>query len=341
MNGGSWLRAMAPSRAVQHGQRQLVDGLAAALGQVVDGKVRRPHPAELHGGLRPRLDREPEGRASRAHLAEIGVWAGRTLALPVAEAGLDLGFHGDDVDVAHHHQRGALGTVVVVVDVGQQTDLGVLDDRHETDRPPLRRPLPIHGEADLRLGDPIGGAVAEPLLREDHTAFLVHRALVEGEVAGDLAHQHQRGVERGVVGLGQVELVGGVVEAGAGVGVGAERQAEAFEGLNHLAPARHVLGTVEGHVLEEVCEALLVVVLHQRADIEAQPHRRLTGRRGVFQNRIAHPVGQGAEADVGVGFEVGARLRPLSRLQRRCGRVGGEGGRGEGECGQRSERRAR
>jgi hypothetical protein len=258
--------------AVEHRQAELFDDLAPTLGHRVGREVGRRHPGQLHRRRRAGLDRQAHVGPARRHLAEIGVVAGRSLALPVGEPGLDLGLHRGRIDVADHHQGGALGAIVAVVDVGDQVGLGRLDHRHEADREALRRALAVHGEAEPGLGHPVGRGVAQPLLGEDHAALLVHRALVQQQVAGDLAQQHQRGVDGLVVGFRQVELVDRGVEAGLGVGVGAEGQAQPLQVLHHLAAGRHVGRTIESHVLEEVRQALLVVALHLRADVETQPH---------------------------------------------------------------------
>jgi hypothetical protein len=69
------------------------------------------------------------------------------------------------------------------------------------------------------------------------------------------------------------------------------RPAVAFEDLDHLAGG-HVGRSVEGHVLRKVRQALLGVDLHQRAGGDAQPQRRLAGRRGVVHQGVGHAVGQ-------------------------------------------------
>ncbi len=58
-------------------------------------------------------------------------------------------------------------------------------------------------------------------------------------------------IDRLVLGVGQFQHIGRLLEAGEGVGVGAEGQAEAFENAQHLVLG-DVLGPVEGHMLHEV-----------------------------------------------------------------------------------------
>ena len=68
-------------------------------------------------------------------------------------------------------------------------------------------------------------------------------------------------------------------------------------------------------MLKEVCEALLGVCLHQRTGVEAKAHRRLPWGRLLLADRIAHAVGQGAEADIWIGGDIGTCLGPLAGLQ--------------------------
>ena len=140
-----------------------------------------------------------------------------------------------------------------------------------------------------------------------------------------LAQDVQAGVDGLVLGVRQLQHIGGLVEAGEGVGVGAEGQTQPFKNAHHLVLG-HVLGAVEGHMLHEVGQTLLVVALHQRTGVDAQAERRLAGRGRILQQGVAHPVRQQAVADGGVGRDVAGRLGP--RVRRRD--LGGRGG--DGRC---------
>ena len=82
----------------------------------------------------------------------------------------------------------------------------------------------------------------------------------------DLAQQEEAFIHQVVGGVGQLQLVGGEFLVGGGVGVGAERQTQPLEDFHHLAFG-HFLRAVEGHVLDEVGEALLVVGFVERSDV--------------------------------------------------------------------------
>ncbi len=162
------------------------------------------------------------------------------------------------------------------------------------------------------------GAVAGAFLTEDNAAFAVDGAVGQQQVTGGFAHQEQAGIEIVVGHLGQVEFIDGLAETGVGVGIGAEGQAVTFENLDHLAFG-HIFRAIEGHVFEEVGEALLRIVFHQRTAIEAQTDRGSARRRGVFQDDICHAVRQLAEAHRRISLDVGmvlGEIQPFTDVDR-------------------------
>ena len=84
----------------------------------------------------------------------------------------------------------------------------------------------------------------------------------------------------------QIELVDRTVEAGLGVGVRAERQPGTLQEVDQLA-GRPVGRALERHVLQEVREAALVVVLHQRAGLDQQAQADAARWRGIRQDGVA------------------------------------------------------
>ena len=75
----------------------------------------------------------------------------------------------------------------------------------------------------------IFGRVAVAHFAEDHAAFFFDFRFQHEKLAGVVAHQrHALGHHFGL-GVGQVDVVGGLVEAGVRVDVASERHAEALE----------------------------------------------------------------------------------------------------------------
>ena len=121
-----------------------------------------------------------------------------------------------------------------------------------------------------------------------------------------------------------------------GVGVGAEGQAEALQHAHHFA-GRHPGRAAEGHVLEEMGQAALVVALVERAGADAQAQRTAAGRGGVVLDRVPHAVGKAAEADVGIGGPVTVVLRPHALAFHRLAGIGAREGGGESEEGRQGD----
>ncbi len=113
--------------------------------------------------------------------------------------------------------------------------------------------------------------IAITLFAEDDAAFVLDLVGIEEHAVGVVAEELHALVDHGGVALGQLEFVNGLVEGGVGVGVVPEAHPEALEVFDHLAGGE-VLRPVEGHVLEEVGETLLVVVLHERPGIDEEAH---------------------------------------------------------------------
>ena len=172
----------------------------------------------------------------------------------------------------------------------------------------------MHEEGEAGDINPVGRAVAQAFFGKDDAAFPVDGGRGDGEFARCFPEEHQGGVDGVVVGMRQVELVEGLLEVGGGVGVCAESQATALQGLDHLA-FRNLLRAVESHVLKEVGETGLSVRLHQGAGVDAKAERGLARRRLLAADRVAHAVRQGAEDDVRVRSDVAVGLGPFPGLE--------------------------
>ena len=192
------------------------------------------------------------------------------------------------------------------------------------DRKSLGQQLAPHEEPIARLGDPIARRRTGAFLRDDDSPLPVYRPRVQRRLARHFAQDHQPGADGLVGGVGQVQLVHGLVERGEGVGVRAKGQAEAFQDRQQIT-LWNVRRAVEGHVFDEVREAPLVFRLHQGARVDVQSQRRLAGRAGVMHDRVPHPVGKGPEAHLRVSRDVTCGLRP-GRSVARGGFGGGKGG---------------
>ena len=158
---------------------------------------------------------------------------------------------------------------------------------------------------DLRLLHARAGAEpAAPLLDHD-AALLVHFARVQRDAAGKVA-QRVEAAPHGTRAVGRhVQHVDGFVVARVGIDVRAEPRADRLQVLHQLA--RLELGAaVEGHVLEHVRQAALVVGLV----VGAGPHRQ------TQQDAVAGPRVVADEIDEAVGQASGGDGR-VERQRRR------------------------
>ena len=213
---------------------------------------------------------------------------------------LDLLLHAVDVDVAHHDDALVVGAVPLLVVLLQEGALKVVDNLHQSDG----HAVAVLG-AGVELGQValqhahLGTGAQAPLLVDDAT-FLLYLLLLQQQAVGPVVEDEQAGVDDGLAHGGHVaDVVDRLVDGGIGIEVGAELDADG------LAPAQQfvaleMLGAVEGHVLQEVGQSALVVVLldgaHALGDVELGA---LFGPV-VVADVVGQSVVKFADADIGV-----------------------------------------
>lgn len=115
----------------------------------------------------------------------------------------------------------------------------------------------------------------------------------------------------------------------------------------HQFTGLEVRAAVERHVLQEVRQSALVVLLVDAADIHRQAQRHTTGGPPVVSQEVADAVWQPAAANDRVerqhGGRVGCHDGQRGRWRSRCGHLGtGNGGHHSGEDDEgREERQAK
>ena len=92
--------------------------------------------------------------------------------------------------------------------------------------------------------------------------------------------------------VGTVQLVDGLVERRVRVDVGAELHADLLDVVDDVL-LREPLRAVERHVLDEVREPALVVVLEHRAGVDREPQRRALLGLVVLHHVVGEPVRRG------------------------------------------------
>ncbi len=274
-------------------------------------------PGNRKGIIETRLGMGVRLRRPRRHLATLQRRRGRPLARPAAEPFPDLRDHRRRIDVTGDHQRGPLGPVPAVIEGADLLRGDLLDILDAADRGMVAQRQAAIMERHGIVGPAALRRIADPLLGEDHVALGRGRALVDLQLAGDLAQQ-QEGLGQGDrVVLRQVELVDRIVVAGLRVGVGAQRRAEALHALEDIA-ILDVGRAAESHMFEIMGEARLALLLHHRTGVEAQAEGHLARRHRIVHHRVAQAVRQFAEGDVGIGGKIAFILGPAG--------LGGGGG---------------
>ena len=249
------------------------------------------------------------GRTVQIDRSEVQRRTRGAFTLPVAEPLADLRLHRLHVEIADHDQRGVFGAIIALPQRLQPRCWRVLQHIGGADRQTAGIGCIGCDESQLILHIAQPHAVAGAHFAHDDPALTVHRAWIEGEIARHFAHEHHGDVHGFLVGLGQIELVDGLFEPGRRVGVRTEGQAVALQNGDHLALG-HVLRSVERHMLDEVGEALFLIGLGDRAEVDRHADRSAVLGRVVLLNGVFHAVGQHAEGDRRIGRHIGQRCAP-------------------------------
>ena len=181
--------------------------------------------------------------------------------LDAAEEFLHLLLEVVHVNVAHHDDGLIVGTIPLLIVFLQRLGLEVVDDAHQADG---------HAHAVLRAGIELGqragnhalrGAFAQSVLVVHHVALLHYLVLLQQQaVAPVLQDEHARVEGRLARGGHVANAVDRLVNRGVGVQVAAELYAQRAGELNEVV-AFEVLRAVEGHVLKEVSQSALALLL--------------------------------------------------------------------------------
>ena len=163
---------------------------------------------------------------------------------------------------------------------------------------------------DQVIQHPLLGRQARAALLEDDRPLLLDALFGQDQVARDVAEEGQPRAKRLGLGVRQADGVARAVEAGDGVLMAAETQAQILEERPHRAGGE-VGAAGEGQVLEEVGQPPLVVVLVERARVYMKPEFHPPGRLGVGQDRPVQPVLERAADEAGVLGELGLRVEVL------------------------------
>jgi hypothetical protein len=215
--------------------------------------------------------------------------SGRGRAFAGAERALDERLDVRRVEVADRHDRHQVGAVPVLVEALQGLWRKPVERFLGANRQPLAVARSLEEDGCLRILHPGIRTPSLPPFLDNDPALLVDGVEVERQPVRDVAEEQERLAHRfGVVG-GHVQHVHGFVETRVGVHARPEPHADRFHELHQILLGE-VLAAVEGHVLDEVRQPELIVVLDDGADIDGQPQFRAPERAVVDPDVVAKAV---------------------------------------------------
>ena len=204
------------------------------------------------------------------------------------------------IEIADRHDRHSVGPVELSIEVaqalGRETTSALQATRSA--RGPcissLRRErasarLPCASPAPCR---PRHSSMTTPRSR---SISVVSSEMPRGKVAQRVEPPHE---DLFAVGR-ELEHVHRLVKAGVRVDVRTEPRTDRFEVVDELSRLE-MCRAVECHVLEQMCEAALIVCLVYRARLDDETHRRSLFGLGVLSNEKRQAVRQPASANRGV-----------------------------------------
>ncbi len=236
-----------------------------------------------------------------------------------AQLVLDPALGLDRIHVTDHRHRHAVRPIPFARERAQPGGVRALDDVGIADGQALGVTRAVHEDGELQALQARVRALAQaPFLQHD-PALLVDLVLAQRPAAREVGEDGETLLHEAAAVAGHLEDVHRLVEAGVRIGVRAEARADGLQEPDELAGGE-VLAAVEGHVLEEVGEAALVLLLEDGAGIDGQPQRHPVLGPRVAADVVGHPVRQPAATDGGVEGE-----RVLQPVGRRGGRGAGAG----------------
>ena len=252
----------------------------------------------------------------------------------------DLRFHRIGVEVTDRHDRHAIRRVPIVIQRAQPLVGRLLDDLGQTDRQAVGVARTVVDHRDLLAAHALAGALAAAPLLEHDAAFLVDFLVAQRGATREIGQHREPAIHQCVAVGRHFEHVDCFVERGVGICVGAKPQSDRLEvGDDFLG--LEVLRAVEVHVLIEVREPALVILLDRGAGVHHEPQGGALLGLVVDADVVAQPIRQHAGTYAGVEpNRVGqGRRRRGARGGRRGGRSCGRGRRrGRGESGDRNQR---
>ena len=200
------------------------------------------------------------------------------------------------VEVADGDHRHQVRAIPVRVELLQPRRADVLDDLRPSDRRAVGIAGALQQHRHLRVAHARLGAEAEPPFLEDDAALLLDLGRLERHVVRPVLHDQQRAIDR---------RRGCRSESGAdrpsrrssvcALTCAPNRIPSAWMNAGDVLP-REVQRAVERHVLDEMRQPALVIVLEHRAGVDDESKLGAAARLSVRPDEVLQPVRQPADA---------------------------------------------
>ncbi len=315
-------------------------------------RLPRAQPGHGEARRRARLHHDAGGRRLGVRVAEIGLLGALAAILPAGKIILEQLFGQRRVDIAGNRNHRVFRAIPALME-GFCLGRGHRVERCDrADRRMVSQGLA--GKEMLATG--VGNAhlrtVALAPFGQHHRPLGIDRAVDDIGVGHHAGQDLQAFAKARLIGLRQVERIGGAGRRGRGIAVAAKGDAQPLPDALRLAIG-HMARPAHRQMFHEMGIALLIGTLHQRSGIDAQADRHLPWRHAVAADGIAQPVGQRAEpprrvdrhitifVEPGADIRLAAARRGLCPGDRRIGSCRQRQGRARQKQGQNGERSGR
>ena len=213
-----------------------------------------------------------------------------------AERGTDQRFEFFRICVSDGHYGHEVWPVPIAPESPERRRVGLLQDFRFADRQPfgVARATEDHGK--LLVTEPFASAESGPPLRQHHATLGHHLGGIEQNARGHVTEKTEALLENACAVGRHRQDVHGLVEAGERIQIGAEAHADRLEVLHDIV-LREGLRAVEGHVLDEMRKATLVVVFQNGTGIHDQSQFSTLLGLCVASDVVANAVRQRADLD--------------------------------------------
>ena len=191
------------------------------------------------------------------------------------------------IDIAHRYHRHHFGLIPFAVEVANTLRLERVQDLLLADRQSVGIPGATEENRQVLVAQALAGAASEPPFLDDHPAFLLNLFVLVLYAERPVAQDSEPLVDRAFLVGWYLQDVDGLVETRVGVQSRTEPHADRLHVVDQFLLVE-VLCAVEGHMLQEMCQSLLIVLFQHRTRFHHEAQLQ-----AVFRFRVLpHVVGK-------------------------------------------------